>query len=155
MVYFYIFAREDLRDRFPKMRACWVRNLVPAPLHDDNEAMDHGISPMLAAQYCRNLEGEAPLDPSQIQILWNESDDGARCGIRACCWRSFPLEFVYRSLGGLSAGCIKENPLTFRWAPLRPTRSANWRKDASVLRDWQNEFSNPCAENSAQSAGIV
>ena len=41
---------------------------------------------MLAAEYCRNLEGEAPLNPEGLMVVWSESDDGP-CGITANCWR--------------------------------------------------------------------
>jgi len=48
VAYLYIYAREDLRDRFPRMRACWIRNLTPAPQHDDHAAMESGKAPMTA-----------------------------------------------------------------------------------------------------------
>ena len=145
VVYFYIFAREDLRDRFPKMRACWVRNLVPAPLNDDTEAMEQGIAPMLAAQYCRNLEGEAPLEPAQIQILWNESDDGAALWYQGLLLAVIPGWSLYIDHSVCySAGCIKQNPLTVPLGSASTNTQCELAEKTRLFwRDWQNEFSNP------------
>ncbi|MRT05352.1 suppressor of fused domain protein [Ewingella americana] len=145
VAYLYIYAREDLRDRFPRMRACWIRNLTPAPQHDDHAAMESGKAPMLAAQYCRNLEAEAPLDPAHIQILWNESDDGAALWYQGLLLAVIPGWSLYIDHSVCySAGCIKQNPLTF---PLG-SASTNTQyeladKTRQFWRDWQQEDHNP------------
>jgi hypothetical protein len=100
---------------------------------------------MLAAQYCRNLEAEAPLDPAHIQILWNESDDGAALWYQGLLLAVIPGWSLYIDHSVCySAGCIKQNPLTF---PLG-SASTNTQyeladKTRQFWRDWQQEDHNP------------
>ncbi|MEG3134503.1 suppressor of fused domain protein [Rouxiella sp. T17] len=145
VVYLYIYAREDLRDRFPRMRGCWVRNLSPAPAEDDNFALEHGLPPMLAAPFCRCLEAEAPLDPAGIQILWNESDDGAALWYHGLLLAVIPGWSLYIDHSvSYSAGCIQQNPLTFPLGSASTnTQYALADKTRQFWRDWQNEEHNP------------
>lgn len=145
VVYLYIYAREDLRDRFPRMRGCWVRNLSPAPLHDDTQALEQGLPPMLAAQYCRSLEAEAPLDPAGIQILWNESDDGAALWYHGLLLAVIPGWSLYIDHSvSYSAGCIQQNPLTFPLGSASTnTQYALAEKTRQFWRDWAHEEHNP------------
>jgi len=145
VVYLYIYAREDLRERFPRMRGCWVRNLSPAPQQDDSEALAHGLPPMLAAQYCRSLEAEAPLDPAGIQILWNESDDGAALWYHGLLLAVIPGWSLYIDHSvSYSAGCIQQNPLTFPLGSASTnTQYALADKTRQFWRDWAHEEHNP------------
>lgn len=54
--YFFIYPTEEYGERF-HVRAYWLRNLVAAPLQEDSAALKQGQPPMLAAEFCRNLEG--------------------------------------------------------------------------------------------------
>ena len=145
VAYLYIYAREDLRDRFPRMRGCWVRNLSPAPAQDDAQAMAEGLPPMLAAQYCRSLEAEAPLDPEGIQILWNESDDGAALWYHGLLLAVIPGWSLYIDHSvSYSAGCIQQNSLTFPLGSASTkTQYALADKTRQFWRDWQHNEHNP------------
>jgi hypothetical protein len=74
--YFYLYPAELLSKRY-KMRACWLRNLQPAPETRDREAMQQGVAPMLEAAYCAHPLGEAPLQPERLSIVWMPEEDGA------------------------------------------------------------------------------
>jgi len=39
--------------------------------------MEQDIAPLLSAGYCRNVEAGSGLDPADLQVLWEPSDDGA------------------------------------------------------------------------------
>jgi len=145
VVYLYIYPREDLRDRFPRMRGCWVRNLSPAPPEDDTQAMQLGLPPMLAAEYCRSVDAEAPLDPADIQILWNESDDGAALWYQGLLLAVIPGWSLYIDHSvSYSAACIQQNPLTFPLGSASTNRQyALADKTRQFWRDWQHEDHNP------------
>lgn len=74
--YFYLYPADLFSNRF-KMRACWLRNLKPAPAGRDKAAMQEGIAPMLEAAYCRHPEGAAPLQAERLSIVWMPEEDGA------------------------------------------------------------------------------
>ncbi len=42
--YFYIWPTDLFRSQFA-VRGCWLRNLLPAPVEDDHQAMAQGIAP--------------------------------------------------------------------------------------------------------------
>lgn len=74
--YFYIYPAEQFSDRYG-MRACWLRNLQPAPKERDYPAMEKGTAPMLEAPYCNHPLGREPLEAEHLNIMWSEEDDGA------------------------------------------------------------------------------
>lgn len=74
--YFYIYPAEEFSDRY-NMRACWLRNLQPAPEERDYTAMEEGRAPLLEAKYCNHPEGGEPLEAGQLSLMWSEEDDGA------------------------------------------------------------------------------
>ncbi|XZF14615.1 suppressor of fused domain protein [Chitinophagaceae bacterium MMS25-I14] len=77
-VYFYIQPHPALESQF-NMRACWVRNLQPAPEMPDTAAMEQGEAPMMPAPYCAHPQGEAPLkeEATEIEVIWFPSEEGA------------------------------------------------------------------------------
>ncbi|EKN4694337.1 suppressor of fused domain protein [Yersinia ruckeri] len=144
VVYFYIYPLESTEDRFP-VRACWVRNLTAAPPSDDSAAVAQGVAPCLAAEYCRNIAGEAALDAQFINIVWSESDDGAALWYQGQLLAVIPGWSLYIDHSVCySAGCIKENPLTL---PLGSTSTntqyALAERTRLFWRAWQQEEGNP------------
>ncbi|WON78030.1 suppressor of fused domain protein [Serratia sp. UGAL515B_01] len=142
--YFYIYPTEEFSERF-QVRACWLRNLVVAPLQEDLAALKAGLPPTLQAEYCRNPEGDTPLDPERLTVIWAESDDGA------ALWYDDELLAVIPGLSlysepavCYSAGCVKENPLAY---PL----GVDSAQDQYILAEntrqfwysWQREEGNP------------
>ncbi len=74
--YLYIYPAEQFSERY-NMRACWLRNLQPAPDTRDYPAMEKGIAPMLEVPYCNHPLGLEPLKTENLSIMWSEEDDGA------------------------------------------------------------------------------
>ena len=74
--YFYIYPAEELAERYP-VRACWLRNLVPAPASVDVHAMENGEAPVLPAAFCKHPAGKEPLLDSRLSVVWFPEDDGA------------------------------------------------------------------------------
>ncbi|MBN9298726.1 MAG: suppressor of fused domain protein [Filimonas sp.] len=76
-VYFYIWPGDNLYRTYP-MRACWVRNIQPAPVSLDLSRMEEGLPPMMPAGNCDHPEGAASFDEDHnLEIVWFEEDDGA------------------------------------------------------------------------------
>jgi hypothetical protein len=144
VAYFYIYPEEDYSERF-KVRACWLRNLVAAPLQDDRAAIEQGLPPMLAAEYCRNLEGEAPLNPEGLQVIWNESDDGAALWYYGQLLAVIPGWSLYIDHSVCySASCIKESPLAYPLGSASTnTQYALAESTRQFWRTWQREEGNP------------
>lgn len=74
--YFYIYPVDAFNHKY-RPRACWLRNLQPAPVSKDINAMRDGRAPMLEAAFCAHPEGELPLQKELLSILWMEEEDGA------------------------------------------------------------------------------
>lgn len=74
--YFYIYPAEQFSERY-NMRACWLRNLAPAPEERDYAAMEEGRAPLLEARYCNHPQGGEPLQAALLSVMWSEEDDGA------------------------------------------------------------------------------
>ncbi|AHG21718.1 Suppressor of fused protein (SUFU) [Chania multitudinisentens RB-25] len=142
--YFYIYPTEEYSERF-QVRACWLRNLGSAPLQEDRAAMEAGQPPMLAAEYCRNLAGEAPLNPEGLAVIWAESDDGAALWYDGQLLAVIPGWSLYIEHSVCySASCIKESSLVW------PLGSASTNSQYALAehtrqfwRSWQREEGNP------------
>jgi hypothetical protein len=82
--YFYLreldephpFADPTFRLGF-KMRACWVRNLLPAPPNLQVEEMKLGLPPLLPRDYCGHPRGASALVEGDLRIVWMEEGDAA------------------------------------------------------------------------------
>ncbi|MFA3778093.1 suppressor of fused domain protein [Yersinia sp. 1652 StPb PI] len=144
VVYFYIYPQEAFEERFP-VRACWVRNLVAAPQSADNTALEQGLAPRLAAEFCRNVAGEAELDAQYITIVWSESDDGAALWYQGQLLAIIPGWSLYIDHSiCYSASCIKDNPLTLPLGSASTnTQYANAQHTRQFWRAWQQEEGNP------------
>ncbi|AKF39008.1 TPA: suppressor of fused domain protein [Yersinia enterocolitica] len=144
VVYFYIYPQEAFEERFP-VRACWVRNLVAAPISADNVALEQGLAPRLAAEFCRNVAGEAELDAQFISIIWSESDDGAALWYQGQLLAIIPGWSLYIDHSVCySASCIKDNPLTLPLGSASTnTQYARAQNTRQFWRTWQQEEGNP------------
>lgn len=136
--WFYIWPSAAFRGQFA-VRACWLRNLQPAPLHEERDAMARGIAPRLSAEYCRTLDAEPPLDPAGIQIIWEPADDGAAVWYQGQLLGVIPGWSLYQQEQvSFSAGCIKASRLT---APLGAASTNRYYALAEhhrqLWRSWQ------------------
>ncbi|HFJ4328640.1 suppressor of fused domain protein [Serratia liquefaciens] len=142
--YFYIYPSEENSERF-QVRACWLRNLAAAPQQEDSAAMALGQPPMLAAEFCRNLEGEAPLNPEGLTVVWTESDDGAALWYYGQLLAVIPGWSLYIDHSVCySASCIKESPLAYPLGSASTnTQYALAESTRQFWRSWQREEGNP------------
>lgn len=142
--YFYIYPAEAYSDRY-QVRACWLRNLAAAPLQEDRAALEQGQPPMLAAEFCRNLEGEAPLNPEGLMVVWSESDDGAALWYYGQLLAVIPGWSLYIDHSVCySASCIKESPLAYPLGSASTnTQYAQAESTRQFWRSWQREEGNP------------
>lgn len=137
--YFYIRPAESFRGEFA-VRGCWLRNLLPAPAQEDNEAMAQGRVPLLSAEFCRTLEAEPMLVPAGLQVIWEPSDDGAALWYQGQLLAVIPGWSLYQQKQvSFSAGCIRENRLT---APLGSASTNDYyaraEKHRHFWRDWHD-----------------
>ena len=72
VAFFYL----KLAGKDDRMRACWVRNVGPAPAGVDVEAMREGRAPMMPAGHCAHPGGAAPLVREDLRVVWSEEGDG-------------------------------------------------------------------------------
>ncbi len=57
-------------------RAVWVRNILPAPIEPDRQAMQNGQAPLLIRSACDHPEGGETIDPSQADLVWFQEGSG-------------------------------------------------------------------------------
>lgn len=100
---------------------------------------------MLAAEYCRNLEGEAPLNPEGLMVVWSESDDGAALWYYGQLLAVIPGWSLYIDHSVCySASCIKESPLAYPLGSASTnTQYAQAESTRQFWRSWQREEGNP------------
>jgi hypothetical protein len=74
VVFLYLTGQEDSGFR---PRACWVRNLAPAPSEFEEDVVKSGRPPLLPKAACAHPQGSVPLDAERLRIVWFEEGDGA------------------------------------------------------------------------------
>lgn len=140
--YFYLYPIEEDNRGF-QVRACWLRNVQPAPQHEDLAAIAAGQPPMLAEKYCVESAGEPPLQSEGLRVIWTESDDGAALWYYDQLLAVIPATGLYLGNGlAYSVSCIKENPLV---SPLH-TDDPLYRqaeKTRQFWSCWQQQEGNP------------
>jgi hypothetical protein len=79
VVYFYLHytERSDNDEAGPPMKACWVRNRLPAPAQFDPTVMRDGLPPLLPAAYCKSRQSGPPLNAEVLSVVWFEECDAA------------------------------------------------------------------------------
>ncbi len=110
--YFYIYPAEAYSDRY-QVRACWLRNGRRAAAGRSRRAGTRAAADA-GGGYCRNTEGEAPLNPEGLMVVWSESDDGAALWYYGQLLAVIPGWSLYIDHSVCySASCIKESPLAY------------------------------------------
>jgi len=123
VAYLYLVADDDLG--FP-MRACWIRNLEPAPTRMDVRALHEGLPPMMPEGACAHPSGAPPLDPRRLRVVWFEEGDGVALVDEL---DDDELLAVIPGLGwangvpGFARDCVDERPLAW------PLRDEGWLRD--------------------------
>jgi hypothetical protein len=59
------------------VHSVWVRNLKPATVNFDADAMRRGEPPMMPKAMCAHPGGAAPLDRAKLRVVWFEEGDAA------------------------------------------------------------------------------
>ncbi len=77
VVYFYLHYTQRDDDTRPPMKACWVRNRLPAPAKFDPAAMRDGLPPLLSAAHCKSRSAGPPLKADSLSVVWLEECDAA------------------------------------------------------------------------------
>lgn len=93
------------------VRACWVRNLGPAPEALDQAGMAAGNPPMLPRNQCSHPRGAPALSQSGLRVVWFEEGNAA-----ALLENERPLAVIpgwsgYGGFEGYARDCVKEGPL--------------------------------------------
>jgi len=147
VAYFYIYPTDEFSERF-NLRACWLRNLLPAPQEDDHQAVAAGKAPLLAAAYCHELAGQAPLDATQLELIWAESDDGAALWYQDQLLAVIPGWSLYLDQPvSYAAGCSQPGPLVFPLGDASENAEhALAIKTRQFWRNWQQPDTSPWPE---------
>src|SRR5262245_41805915 len=109
-VYFYLFF-PDLSEPETKVRTCWVRNLKPAPVDEQIQAMKSGHAPMLPATFCRHPGGDQPLQSESLDIVWFEEGNGAALLESGKLLSVIPPWSGQKGFSGYARDCVAEHHL--------------------------------------------
>jgi len=94
------------------LRACWVRNLQPAPEALNVADMRAGRAPLLPLQFCRHPAGAPPLSPSDdVRVVWFEEGDAAALLAGQDVLAVIPSWSGQGGFDGYARDCIGESPL--------------------------------------------
>ncbi len=74
VAYFYLFAQSC--PKFP-MKACWIRNLRPAPTSLSEQELKSSDPQLQLASHCLYPQGQPPLKAKNLEIVWLPEGDGA------------------------------------------------------------------------------
>jgi hypothetical protein len=112
VVYFYLHytERSDDDEAGPAMKACWVRNRLPAPADIDREAMEQGGAPLLPAAYCKSRSAGPPLNQEALSVVWFEECDAAALFEGNEILAVIPAWSGEGGFDGYARDCIGESP---------------------------------------------
>ena len=111
------------------VKACWIRNLGPAPAQLSTEEMKVGIAPMLPAQYCADPKQRIPLDASKLSLVWFVEGDGVALLEDQEIIAAIPPWGGHGEFNGYARDCIGQSPLC-------------WKLDATAAIDQRVETAN-------------
>ncbi len=116
VVYFYLHyvERSDDDESGPPMKACWVRNRLPAPAEVDREAMEQDRAPLLPASYCKSRSAGPPLDREALSVVWFEEADAAALLEGDDLLAVIPAWGGEGGFYGYARDCVGESP--YAWA---------------------------------------
>jgi len=95
------------------LRACWVRNLGPAPASFSAADMRQGLAPMLPLAYCAHPAGAAPLSGEAIRIVWFEEGDAAALLEGDSVLAVIPAWSGQKGFHGYARDCTSETPVAW------------------------------------------
>ena len=107
-VYLYLHGQEE-----DDLQACWVRNLVPAPANQDEEAMREGRAPLLAFMACAHPAGLPAPTPDELSVVWFESGDAVALFAGDELLAMIPPWSTVQDCPGHAAGCRDKTPLAW------------------------------------------
>ena len=96
------------------IKACWIRNLKPAPEELSAEEMKVGIAPMLPAHYCADPKERAPLDASRLSLVWFVEGDGVALLEDEEMIAAIPPWGGHQEFNGYARDCIGQSPLCWK-----------------------------------------
>lgn len=73
-IYMYLYDLDFESERLIAHSACWVKNLVEAPLVFDQEAIENNGQPVLPIAYCEEMDFNEWKE-EELEIVWNPSGD--------------------------------------------------------------------------------
>jgi hypothetical protein len=131
VVYLYLHAGEGTDF---DARACWVRNLRPAPAEIEVEAMKRGEPPLMPAKACAHPDGAPPLDPARLSFLWFEEGDGVALYEGDDLLAVVPGWSGHENFRGYARDCAEKTPLAW---PLKDAEAIPPRL-AAAQAFWQS-----------------
>lgn len=94
-------------------RACWVRNLVPAPLVINKNDLEAGRPPLMPKTHCRSNEPGSLPDPTSLSIVWLEEGNGAALFEQDQVLAIIPPWSGTDGFHGYSTECVMESPIAW------------------------------------------
>ena len=98
------------------VRACWVRNLRPAPEGIVKADLDKGFAPLQPAAACHHPRGMEPLTPDNLYFVWLEEGDGVALFARDALLAVIPSWAASDGFPGYAREAIGDG--AFAWALL-------------------------------------
>lgn len=96
------------------IKICWIRNLAAAPERLDVEGMRKGIAPMLPKEFCLHAEGQEPLDPERLSLVWFPEGDGVALLEDDKMLAAIPPWGGYKGFPGYARDCLGESSLCWK-----------------------------------------
>jgi hypothetical protein len=138
-VYFYLFGAPETQFG---MRACWVRNLLPAPADLDRSAIaERGIPPMLPAASCAHPRGAPLLQRDSLSVVWFEEGDAAALIEDGQILAIIPARSGCNGFDGYARDCIAESPVC--WPLGSPATNVLFDRVARAREYWRSWDDNP------------
>jgi hypothetical protein len=137
VAYLYLSATDDIDFG---VKSCWVRNLKPAPEELDVNGMKQGTAPMMPRASCAHSEGAAPLEASDLELVWLEEGDSVALLERGEIITIVPGWSGFKGFKGYARDCTEQSrlawPLTKENVLRQRVRAAQeyWR--AWHAEDW-------------------
>jgi len=118
-------------------KACWIRNLVPAPENFDSNSP---APPLMPKEFCKYPEGLFPLKKEDIFIIWSEEGDGVALYEKGDMVASIPSWGGHKGFPGYARDCKGQG--NFAWELEREDRYfERFEKANKYWNDWYVEES--------------
>ena len=105
----YLYLWGDEGNRFDT-KACWVRNLVPAPEKHNSKS---STPPLMPKEFCKYPEGLSPLKKEDIFLIWSEEGDGVALYEKDDMVASIPSWGGHKGFPGYARDCKGQG--NFAW----------------------------------------